>query len=240
MDDKKSLVIIGFLIAIIIVLASFFLFLVRSGNTDPTAAYPLTETSQESTVSQTQESMAQEESESSETTAIKETTKAANEAKTTEEEASTEPRTIEETQKEILTTEESSAQAAAVPEPQTIETDSVPGKGMANREWIREYADDVGAYVTIYSLDETHVVFDTGAETASGKRNVLDETVATFIGSNKAEFEYMADDGTQHTGTIAFQNVEGREDVYEVILTYASPIWYPGDTGSVTELKAYN
>lgn len=235
MDDKKSLVIIGFLIAIIIVLASFFLFLVRSGNPDPTAAYPAAETSQEAAVSQPQERTTQAERESSETTAKKETIKATEEEKTSEE-----PKTEAETQKEIPATEGSSAPAAAVPEPQTTKSDAASGKGMANPEWIREYADDVGAYITIYSLDETHVVFDTGAETASGKRNVLDETVATFIGSNKAEFEYTADDGTQHTGTIAFQNVEGREDVYEVILSYASPIWYPGDTGSVTELKAYN
>ena len=46
MDDKKSLVIIAFLIAIIIALGSFFLFLVSSGNTRPTMTYPVTDESE--------------------------------------------------------------------------------------------------------------------------------------------------------------------------------------------------
>lgn len=316
MDDKKSLVIIGFLIAIIILLASFFLFLVSGSNPSPTAAYSAAVESETavSSEAETAESPSQTEKESTKAI-IKEATKKAKDetkkAQETREETSLASETSQaETIPEPQTTKEASAADAVIPCSGTLEiiragdhgegivfhakpqfdaadapgnvmktegtypvdgkvyvkaddgntylmykigdyyvTSSqiyvsyLPdeaGKGAANPEWVREYADDVGAYVTIYSLDDTHVVFDTGAETSSGKRNVLNETVATFVGSNKAEFEYMADDQTQHTGSITFKNVEGRDDVYEVILSYASPIWYPGETGSVTELKVYN
>ncbi|HIS56966.1 MAG TPA: hypothetical protein IAB48_09980 [Candidatus Fimimorpha excrementavium] len=319
MDDKKSLVIIGFLIAIIIVLASFFLFLVSSGNSGSTPNYQVAGETQETIISEPV-SLAEESS----SQAVRESTAAAINGET--QKAAEETKKSEETTKAVSETRETSSEAESIPEPQTLEDavtlgtvipcsgtlqiirsgdhgegivfhakpqfdaatapgnvtrkegsypvdgkiyvlaeDGKPylmyktgdyyvtsnetyvsyipdeeGKGMANREWIREYADDAGVYVTIYALDDNHVVFDTGAETSSGKRNVLEETVATFIRSNLAEFTYIADDGTQHTGAIQFWNVEGKDDVYEAVISYESPIWYPGGTGSVTEIKVYN
>ncbi len=319
MDDKKSLVIIAFLIAIIIALGSFFLFLVSSGNTRPTMTYPVTDESE--TMG---ESESTDQKETGTTLEEKESTKAVikEETKKVEEETKKTEETIKETSK----TKETSSQTETAPIPQTTEpvsdmgtvlacsgtleiikpgdngegivfhakpqfdsataagnvikkegtypvdgkiyvmaedgkpylmykigeyyvtgnenyvsfTSDVKGKGMANPEWIREYADGAGTYVTIYTLDDSHVVFDTGTENSFGKKNVLNETVATFTGSNRAEFEYIANDGMSHTGTITFKNVEGKEDVYEVVLNYTSPLWYSQDIGNVTELKVYN
>lgn len=317
MDDKKSLVIIGFLIAIIIALGSFFLFLVNSGNSSPKVVYPTEEENME-TITTTEESTSQPVEEQESTNVSKtEESKKEDIIKTTEE---------SQTKKETLEEKQTSSQEQTSPVSQEIENElevgkvlpcsgtleiikpgdhgegivfhakpqfdspttpgnvtkkegrfpvdgkiyviaqdgkpylmykigdyyvtsnenyisyipDTKGKGMANDAWVREYANDVGAYVNVYTLDDRHVVFDTGVKTASGERVVLSETVATFTGSNRAEFAYIANDKNQHTGTITFQNVNGKEDVYEVILSYSSPLWYPGDTGSITELKAYN
>ena len=315
MDDKKSLVIIGFLIVIIIALTSFFLFLVGSGNPSPTAAYPIMEESQEITTSANETtSQSEKEQESSKESKAAETKQEETTKNTVESQKQKETVGVGETSSQENTlpasqeTDNVSAVGTVLPCSGTLEiikpgdhgegvvfhakpqfdsatasgnvikkegsfpvdgkiyviaedkkpylmykigeyyvtsnenyisyTPDVKGKGMKNQEWIREYANDVGAYVSVYTLDDSHVVFETGAKTASGKRVVLDKTVATFTGSNRAEFTYIANDSKVHTGTITFQNV--KEDVYEVILSYTSPLWYPGDTGSITELKAYN
>lgn len=114
MDDKKSLVIIGFLIAIIIVLASFFLFLVSSGNSGSTPNYQVAGETQETIISEPV-SLAEESS----SQAVRESTAAAINGET--QKAAEETKKSEETTKAVSETRETSSEAESIPEPQTLE-----------------------------------------------------------------------------------------------------------------------
>ena len=315
MDDKKSLVIIGFLVVIIIALASFFLFLVTSGPS-PAHRYMAQNTSEASetvlqTEAETQLETAQETKERETQTRETDThqTVKQTEAQTRKE---TEEASFAETVPETLPqdSQDGPTVGEVIPcsgileiiqagdygegivfhaKPQ-FDSQSAPGnvlrkegtyyvdgkiyveaedgkpylmyrtegyyvtsnpayvsytpdeagKGLAQQVWIREYANDEGQYVKVYTLDDSHVVFDTGTLTEWGEEAALKGVIGTFIGSNKAEFSYTAADGDRKTGSIAFQAVPEAEGVYQATVSFQSGVWYPGGGGTLTQVKTYN